>query len=111
MENKTFNRLIEKVQFEMGNGIESFGFSAKVKNSELSFYVNGCASVIVEDFGAMKGGKWNQEEPTPEQIEVMQNIINKKIEDWGEEEEEEEEVRRFNGDYYDYYGVKIEMFY
>lgn len=63
--------------------LECIGFTSKWNNYSISFYAsaNDNFTVIVEDFGRMVKKAWQQLEPTAEQVQAMQELINSKIND------------------------------
>ena len=108
----TFDVLINNVECDTENDIETIGFVSEWMNYEINFYTNieAAGKVIIEDFGFMKDKSWVQCTPTDLQIDAMKKLIADKIDELSGIKEEKDHDD-FNGDYYDYYGVKREMFF
>lgn len=81
MKREIFNKLMQNTICDTGLDLETVGFRSKYGVYELSFYVeieNG-TNIIIEDFGLLKEGKWQQLEPTKKQINELQEMANKEI--------------------------------
>lgn len=71
-----FNSLMNSRQIQTGDDLDEVGFRCEMGNHCITFYGQGPDFTLeVEDFGRMKGGKWEQSEPTPAQLKTMQEIL------------------------------------
>lgn len=113
MDTIAFNQLISKSICDTGCDLDTIGFVAKHNNYEMNFYCSGDEGykVCVDDFGKMVKGKWQQFEPSEDQLQEMSKILNAKKEELFSSSREEELVEEFDGDYYNLYGVKRSDFY
>lgn len=106
---KAFTFLIKNCECQTGDDKQRIGFVSKWMNYEISFYSsdNNIVEAVIDDFGFLKGGVWNQCEATDNQFKKMGDVLNKKL---IELDSTEHIYDDFNGDYYDYYGVNNAMF-
>lgn len=77
-----------------GFGVEKIVFKGKHFNYEASFYADeeDNYDLIVEDFGRMYKGKWQQLEPSSAQINLMNRMIANEIERLTDAQNEPEPV-------------------
>ena len=110
MKESIFRNLLAKVELDTGEDLETVGFSAKLKQYEMSFYAEMVTghNITIEDFGHNYGSNWNQLEPTQEQRLALQLLINKTVEKL-EKREDQPEPEYF--DPYKEYGVSESMFF
>lgn len=103
MKKQYFDKLIENAKAE-NIDCESVTITAEYSN----YYFMICASLdedykfYIDFFGQKIKGVWTSQEPTPEQNEAMQNLINANIPEPTQEYEQED--RYINK--YEYHGVK-----
>jgi hypothetical protein len=111
-----FDKLKDKIELDTDNDKELIGCSAKHNKYEISFFAEESNNyiLVVENFGRMFRGNWVEDEPTEEQLEEMQKIINQKVIDVTNAIEEQNRIDNYDNsisDPYDYYGVSKESFY
>lgn len=113
MEKEKFETLIKKAECDTLNDLELIGFTSTNDNYSLGFFAEERYNykVEVEDFGRMFRGKWQQDDPTQEQIDIMQKKINDKVEEIKKLPNEVEEIEEEIIDHYEHYGVKRSDFY
>ena len=109
MKDEIFNKTIETAKFDIGCGIDGFGFHCKYQRSHIDFWVTDNEQILVEDFGTMIKNKWVQYVPTKSQMSVMQKMINHKLKNWNYNKELVDPD--FNGSCYNYFGVSEKDFY
>ena len=75
-----FTQLIERAVCDTGEDTSLIGLRSKIGNYELSFYAEDQDDylLIVEDFGKMIKGKWEQFVPTKNQKLIMRKKITDK---------------------------------
>lgn len=116
MSNEIFNKLISKLD-NSNSQSDHLVLEAKLGVYEIGFFASeeDQFQVQVDDFGRLHNGKWQQMQPTNQQLKVMEGLFNKELEtqrelDQAYERENQTSNTFTSVDYYEMYGVSEASF-